>query len=120
MTGGLLLSVMIALSAVTAPAYVDIGDCRVTTYCPSCNTGAGHASSSGVYLEEGHAACRWLKNGTVVVIGGNEYEIVDTCGTEAIDIFVDTDVCQCNVNKYERVLIRKERPLWRNTTKARL
>ena len=96
-----------ALDADTVPHYEDLGECRITTYCPSCNDGAGHESSSGVHLEYGHAACRWLPNGTVISIEGEEFEIVDTCGTDAIDIFVDTDYCRCDLNEYRHVYIVK-------------
>lgn len=85
-------------------------ECRITTYCPVCNDGSGHESSSGTYLKTGHAACRWLPNGTIISIEGEEFEIVDTCGTEAIDIFVDDDsgICQCNLNEYRKVTIKRK------------
>lgn len=91
----------------TPPGYTDLGECRITTYCPSCNTGAGHASSSGVWLEYGHAACNWLPLGTVINIEGEEFEIVDTCGTDAIDLFIDTEYCRCDLNEYKRVYVVK-------------
>ncbi len=88
---------------------VDLGQCRITCYCPTCNDGEGHESSSGTYLEYGHAACRWLPIGTVIDIEGDEFEIVDTCGTDAIDIFIDDESgCRCNLNEYRHVVIRKE------------
>ena len=87
--------------------YEYIGECRITEYCPQCNDGSGHESSSGVYLEYGHAACNWLPIGTIVNIEGDEFVVVDTCGTDAIDIFVDTDECHCNLNEYKRVAIKK-------------
>lgn len=94
-----------------APAkeeIVDLGECRITCYCPNCNDGEGHESSSGTYLEYGHAACRWLPNGTIIDIEGEEFEIVDTCGTDAIDIFIDDESgCRCNLNEYRHVVIRK-------------
>lgn len=98
-----------SVQAQIVPEYVDLGECRVTTYCPVCNDGAGHESSSGTYLESGHAACRWLPNGTIIDIEGDEYEIVDTCGTEAIDLFIDDNsgVCRCNLNEYKRVTIKR-------------
>ena len=108
----LVLAVGITLSgavqdADTVPRYEDLGMCRITTYCPVCNDGAGHESSSGVYLQEGHAACRWLPNGTIISIDGFRYRIVDTCGTDAIDLFVDTDYCRCDLNEYRHVYIVK-------------
>ena len=96
-----------AMDADIVPHYEDLGECRITTYCPSSNDRAGHESSSGVYLEYGHAACRWLPNGTIISIEGEEFEIVDTCGTDAIDIFVDTDYCRCDLNEYRHVYIVK-------------
>lgn len=96
-----------ALDMDNVAPFEDLGECRITTYCPSCNTGAGHASSSGVWLEYGHAACNWLPVGTVIDIEGERFEIVDTCGTDAIDLFVDTDFCQCDLNEYRHVYIVK-------------
>lgn len=95
----------------TAPEYISLGECRITCYCPECNDGTGHESSSGAYLKTGHAACRWLPIGTIIDIEGDEFEIVDTCGTDAIDIFIDDDSgeCRCNLNEYKRVTIKKER-----------
>lgn len=93
------------------PIYEDIGTCRVTCYCCTCNDGSGHESSSGTYLRYGHAACNWLPVGTVIDIEGDEFVIVDTCGTDAIDIFIDDDsgVCKCNLNEYKRVTIKHEK-----------
>ena len=88
--------------------WVSLGDCRVTEYCPSCNSPAGHGSASGVYLQEGHVACGWLPLGTRIRIDGVEYEVVDVCGTDAIDIFVDTEYCQCSRNSYSPVEQWKE------------
>ena len=110
MTGAMLaliLSGWLMTADIQQTDYEDLGMCRITTYCPSCNDGAGHASSSGVYLEYGHAACRWLPNGTVIDIEGEEFVIVDTCGTDAIDIFVDTDTCRCDLNEYKHVMIKR-------------
>lgn len=90
-----------------AERWESLGECRITEYCPSCNDGAGHESASGVYLEEGHAACSWLPMGTVIRVGGMEYEVVDICGTDAIDLFRDTVGCYCNVNKYRKVEVRR-------------
>ena len=111
----LVLAVGITLSGAvqdtdTVPRYEDLGECRITTYCPSCNDGAGHESSSGVYLEEGHAACRWLPNGTIISIDGFQYEVVDTCGMPGtIDIFIDDNSgeCHCNTLEYRHVYIVK-------------
>lgn len=80
---------------------------RVTEYCPSCNCPPGHGSASGKYLEEGDCACGWLPMGTVVIIDGEEYTVVDVCGTDAIDIFVNDDSgeCRCERNEYEEAVI---------------
>lgn len=82
---------------------------RVTEYCPACNSPAGHGSASGKHLTEGDCACGWLPMGTVIEIDGETYTVVDVCGTDAIDIFVDDDsgVCVCDMNEYkEAVIIR--------------
>lgn len=112
----ILLSVGIAASGAAADAitpsenWSPAVDCRITTYCPACNDGAGHESSTGTRLRYGHAACRWLKPGTIISIEGEEFEIVDTCGTDAIDIFIDDDsgACHCNLNEYRKVTIKRE------------
>lgn len=85
-----------------------IGKCRITCYCPRCNDGAEHESSSGAYLEYGHAACNWLPIGTVISVEGEEFTVVDTCGTDAIDIFIDDESgCHCNLNEYRYVSIKR-------------
>lgn len=81
-----------------------IGECRVTTYCPYCNSPQGHGSASGVYLEYGHVACSWLPIGTVIRIDGEVFTVVDVCGTDAIDIFMPfEDGCHCDINEYRFV-----------------
>lgn len=89
--------------------WESIGDCRITTYCPACNDPAGtYQSSSGATLYEGVVACNWLSNGTKIKIEGwGVYTVMDTCGTDAIDVFVDTDGCYCNTNCYAKVYIWK-------------
>lgn len=83
-----------------------IGQKRITEYCPSCNDPRGsYDSSSGVHLEEGMVACKWLPNGTRLRINGDEYVVKDYCGTEAIDIFRDTDNCYCDLNTYMEVFV---------------
>ena len=86
-----------------------IGKQLITCYCPVCNDGQGHESSSGRELRYGYAACSWLPEGTKISIEGEIFEIVDICGTGAIDIFIDTDdtVCRCNLKEYRRVSIYK-------------
>lgn len=85
----------------------EVTSVRVTEYCPTCNSPSGHGSASGVFLAEGHCACGWLPMGSIVIIDGEEYEVVDVCGTDAIDIFVDDDsgVCHCDRNEYEEAVI---------------
>ena len=85
-----------------------LGDCRITNYCPVCNDPEySYESLSGKELKNGHAACNWLDVGTVIKVNGREYEIVDTCGTEAIDLFVDSYECWCDDNYYGKVKIRR-------------
>jgi 3D (Asp-Asp-Asp) domain-containing protein len=88
--------------------WSSIGSVRITTYCPCCNSPKGYQSSSGTTLYEGCVACNWLPIGTRVRINGTEYTVMDTCGTDAIDIFVDTpDGCHCDTNYYTNVEIYK-------------
>lgn len=88
--------------------WESIGSCRITTYCPGCNDPAGsYQSSSGATLYEGCVACSWLPIGTVLRINGNEYVVMDRCGTDAIDIFLDTSYCTCNQNYYTNVEVKK-------------
>lgn len=90
--------------------WVSLGDCRVTSYCPACNSPAGHASATGKYLEYGDCACSWLPMGTVLMIDGEVFTVVDVCGTEAIDIFLDgpIDTCVCDRNYYTEVYILED------------
>lgn len=87
------------------PHWESLGYCRITEYCPSCNDPCGYQSSSGVTLQEGMAACSWLPIGTKLRIGGCEYVVMDTCGTDAIDIFRDSGVycCECSANYWAEV-----------------
>lgn len=81
---------------------------RVTEYCPACNCPAGHGSASGKYLTDGDCACGWLPMGTEIDIDGVTYTVVDVCGTDAIDLFVDEDTgyCVCSRNEYVEAVIR--------------
>ena len=86
--------------------WTSLGSCRITTYCAGCNDPAGsYQSSSGAVLYEGCVACNWLPIGTRLRIDGCEYVVMDTCGTDAIDIFVDTGYCMCNANYYTEVYV---------------
>lgn len=113
----LVLAAMISISpmlpdkAKSQQEWKSIGKCRITTYCHVCNDGHGYESTSGKRLKYGYAACRWLPNGTIISVEGEIFEIADTCGTGAIDLFVDTDgeECKCNVNEYRRVSIKAKR-----------
>lgn len=85
-----------------------LGKCRITCYCPSCNDGSGHESASGKYLEYGDCACSWLPMGTIISIEGEEFEVVDICGTDAIDVFInDESGCHCSLNEYRYVSIKR-------------
>lgn len=84
--------------------HTNMGECRITEYCPQCNDGSGYESSSGIMLKDGCCACNWLPIGTKINIEGETFTVVDTCGTDAIDIFIDTDECICNMNEYRKVV----------------
>lgn len=90
--------------------WVSLGECRVTSYCPACNSPAGHASATGKYLEYGDCACSWLPMGTVIMVDGEVFTVVDVCGTEAIDIFLEgpIDQCVCDRNYYTEVYILED------------
>lgn len=83
-------------------------EARITEYCPRCNDPDGYQSSSGKRLEEGDAACRWLPVGTKIKVFGQVYTIVDTCGTDAIDLFRDTSECNCDLNTWTNVKIKEK------------
>lgn len=104
----MMMNVSVSDSLNTVEYYEKIGTCRITEYCPACNDGGGYDSTSGKHLREGYVACRWLPNGTIISIEGEEFEIVDTCGTDAIDIFRDSDSCNCNLNEYRKVSIKRK------------
>lgn len=77
--------------------WESLGECWITYYCPSCNDPRGsYQSSSGVTLYDGCVACSWLPIGTKIRIDGQEYTVMDRCGTDAIDIFVDSGSCCCS------------------------
>ena len=100
---------LLMMCTISTTTYTDVGLQRITTYCPSCNDGGGYECTAGKKLEYGDVACNWLPNGTKLSIGGGDiFTVNDTCGTEAIDIFVDTDECHCNLNEYRRVVIINE------------
>ena len=85
------------MEVTTLIEWKSIGECRITYYCPCCNDPRGsYQSSSGVTLYEGCVACSWLPIGTKIRINGQEFVVIDRCGTDAIDIFVDTDSCYCS------------------------
>ena len=101
------IAIAALIAATPAPADHYTTTARVTEYCPACNSPAGHGSASGVYLTAGHCACGWLPMGAVVEIDGARYEVVDTCGTDAIDIFIDDNsgACVCDRNEVEEVTV---------------
>lgn len=88
--------------------WYPVDDVRITCYCCACNDGSGHESSSGKYLEYGDCACNWLPIGTKVSIEGEIFTVVDTCGmNNTIDIFVDTDYCNCNLLECKKVMVKE-------------
>lgn len=111
----MILAVMLMISTMNTQAEANIneweliGDCRITCYCQECNDGSGHESSSGKYLEYGDCACNFLPIGTVISIEGEEFTVVDTCGIDnTIDIFIDTEECNCNLLEYRKVAIKRD------------
>ena len=114
-------AILLAASIAAAPAvnkdkkpkevWKDLGECRITSYCPYCNDGSGHESSSGKELRYGYAACSWLPIGTKISIEGEIFTIVAVCGTDAIDVFIDHDegYCGCTLNEYRNVAIKEKR-----------
>lgn len=111
----MILALMLMISTMTTQAEANIneweliGDCRITCYCCECNDGSGHESSSGKYLEYGDCACNFLPIGTVISIEGEEFTVVDTCGIDnTIDIFIDTEECNCNLLEYRKVAIKRD------------
>ena len=111
----MIVAVMLMISTMTTQAEANIneweliGDCRITCYCQECNDGSGHESSSGKHLEYGDCACNFLPIGTVISIEGEEFTVVDTCGIDnTIDIFIDTEECNCNLLEYRKVAIKRD------------
>ena len=108
-------AVLISMSLLSTPVqdkpkekeWKSLGECRITTYCPYCNDGEGHESSSGKELEYGDCACSWLPIGTTLSVEGEIFVVRDRCGTEAIDIFIDHNdgFCGCNLNEYRQVSV---------------
>lgn len=88
-------------------SWQSIGEHRITAYCPECNEPSGYQSSSGKKLESGDCACSWLPIGTEINIEGEPFVVVDKCGTDAIDIFIDSESCQCNLNDYRHVSVKR-------------
>lgn len=89
--------------------WASLGECYITTYCPGCNDPAGtYQSSSGTTLYEGCVACSWLPIGSTIKIDGSVYTVVDRCGTNAIDLFVDTSYCMCDRSYYTEVKIKRK------------
>ena len=111
MIGEIIIATMVAFSApadmVEPPQDVQTETVWVTEYCPACNSPAGHASATGKWLEDGDCACGWLPMGTEVTIDGKTYTVVDVCGTDAIDLFVDDDsgTCVCDRSEYVEAAI---------------
>lgn len=87
-------------------SWKPLGKKRITCYCPHCNDPHGYESSSGKTLRYGYAACNFLPIGAKINIEGETFIVMDRCGpNDVIDIFIDTDSCQCNINEYRSVSI---------------
>ena len=108
------ITIAVLLNSTALPAepmpvekWESIGEQRITCYCPYCNDGEGHESSSGKELEYGDCACSWLPIGTKISVEGEIFVVRDICGTEAIDIFIDHDdgYCGCRLNEYRQVSV---------------
>ena len=93
----------------TTTTYTTVDNCRITRFCPFCNDGSGYECTAGKKLEYGDCAANWLPNGTKVSIEGEIFTVNDTCGVDnTIDIFVDTDKCECDLLEYKKVVIINE------------
>lgn len=105
---GLLCSIMILASSTPAQATENLGTYRITEYCAECNDPSGWESASGKHLEDGHVAMNGVPIGTIIEIQGKQYEVVDRCGIDGtVDIFKETEGCQCNRMDYQTVKIIK-------------
>lgn len=87
----------------------DIGTYRITEYCMACNDPQGNQSASGVALHEGHVAMNGVPLGTEIELEGERYTVVDRCGIDGtVDIFKESDSCQCKRMDYKQVKIVKK------------
>lgn len=116
MVGALAIAAIMAANVYAAPVPEDYAEpytvtARVTEYCPACNSPAGHGSATGAYLTTGHCAVGWLPMGSIVEIDGEMFEVVDVCGTDAVDVFRDDDsgICHCDRNEYEEITVYEKR-----------
>lgn len=103
---GIMCSIIILASSGSTDAEQseDIGTYRITEYCAECNDPSGLESASGKRLHEGHVAMNGVPLGTIIEIDGKEYEVVDRCGIDGtVDIFKESDSCQCNRMEYKTI-----------------
>ena len=104
-----MIIVLLLSCTFTTTTYTTVDNCRITTYCPTCNDGAGYECTAGKKLEYGDCAANWLPNGTKVSIEGEIFTVNDTCGVDnTIDIFVDTEECRCDLLENRKVVIINE------------
>ena len=115
----LITAALIAATLTTAPApepavpaWEDIGEWRVTTFCPACNDPGGRVSASGIPLEYGDVAMNGVPMGAKITIEGEEFTVRDRCGIDGtVDIFVpanDDGSCGCNFLDHKNVRIKRE------------
>ena len=110
---------LIAATLITSPAPVpevptweDIGEWRVTVFCPACNDPGGRESASGIPLEYGDVAMNGVPLGSEITIEGEVFTVRDRCGIDGtVDIFVPANEdgsCGCNFLDYKNIRIKKE------------
>lgn len=95
-----------------APTWEDIGDWRVTVFCPACNDPGGRVSASGIPLEYGDVAMNGVPMGSEITIEGEVFKVRDRCGIDGtVDIFVPANedgTCGCDFLDYKNVRIKTE------------
>lgn len=90
--------------------WIDYGDYRITHYCQYCNEEVGRETASGARLEEGHVAMNGVPFGTIIKVGGREYEVVDRVSrNDTVDIFVEAEqgYCTCNKLEWQKVEVKE-------------
>lgn len=113
MIGTSVIGIVAMLHTATAaidrmPAYEDIGQFRITTYCEECNDPAGRQTSTGQDPYPGSCAGpSWLV-GQTVLIDGQEYRCNDICGAgNTIDLWREGDCSESTLYDSE-VYLREE------------